>query len=552
MNDVPAGRRKVLVIDDSQMLLGFAREVLTGANYDVFTAASAREGLVVAAQNPPDLVLLDYVLPDMKGVDVTAQLRENGETSRVPIIFMTGFGHRVAPGEISGNVIASLNKPFTSDLLKRTIEQHMPERTVETTPPAAVETNASETREESFTPAEESSRATQESSFAPTEESSPPAGESFASATIDEPHPPDAAGSITESSEIAAAAGQASEPWWTTPAPAPAGEEQPAGEPSPMDQTSPASESFGGPATEITPPELMPSHSDFDAAPSPAFQPDAQPQFVAAPAEPIPVSDRTFFCGDSTFFSLHWALQSIGRQRLTGTLRCLWDNATVELLARNGEIVLVTTRDPDLYCAEAPITLVNVDAGQTSAARDQQRESGCPMFITLAQQNLVLQEPALQLVEHYGQKLFSQLWTAARVRFLFELSDLPAFAKDVPGEADVDQWALGTLRFIQYQELREVGTNDASCIPAYTRDGYDRVQTLRLTVAEAQFASQFNGVRSIAQIAKNLRLDIKFARLTLFRFLALEIVECWPPTAQVKQEKRGIFQRVGSLVGLGD
>jgi hypothetical protein len=93
---------------------------------------------------------------------------------------------------------------------------------------------------------------------------------------------------------------------------------------------------------------------------------------------------------------------------------------------------------------------------------------------------------------------------------------------------------------------------DASCIPAYTKDGFERVQRLRLTVAEAQFASQFNGVRSIAQIAKNLRLDIKFARLTLFRFLALEIVECWPPTAQVKQEKRGLFQRIGSAVGLGD
>ena len=80
---------------------------------------------------------------------------------------------------------------------------------------------------------------------------------------------------------------------------------------------------------------------------------------------------------------------------------------------------------------------------------------------------------------------------------------------------------------------------DASSIPAYTRDGYDRVQQLRLTVAEAQFASQFNGSRSIAQITKNLRLDIKFARLTLFRFLALEIVECWPAQLTQKPEPRG-------------
>jgi hypothetical protein len=75
----------------------------------------------------------------------------------------------------------------------------------------------------------------------------------------------------------------------------------------------------------------------------------------------------------------------------------------------------------------------------------------------------------------------------------------------------------------------------------------DRVQDLRLTDAEAQFAAQFNGSRSIAQIAKNLRLDIKFARLTLFRFIALEIVQCWP--AQLAQKRksrsgiRGIFGR---------
>jgi hypothetical protein len=93
---------------------------------------------------------------------------------------------------------------------------------------------------------------------------------------------------------------------------------------------------------------------------------------------------------------------------------------------------------------------------------------------------------------------------------------------------------------------------ESGSIPAYTRAGFDRVQGLRLTVAEAQFASQFNGARSIAQIAKNLRLDFKLARLTLFRFLALEIVECWPPVAVAKPEKRGFFQGLGKTIGFGD
>jgi hypothetical protein len=129
---------------------------------------------------------------------------------------------------------------------------------------------------------------------------------------------------------------------------------------------------------------------------------------------------------------------------------------------------------------------------------------------------------------------------------MFEQSErLPHYAESVPGEEDVDHWALGTLRFIQFTELGTQADYDPASVPAYTRDGFERVQRLRLTVAEAQFASQFNGQRSIAQIAKNLRLDLKFARLTLFRFLALEIVECWPPAAVgAKQEKRGVFGRM--------
>jgi len=69
------------------------------------------------------------------------------------------------------------------------------------------------------------------------------------------------------------------------------------------------------------------------------------------------------------------------------------------------------------------------------------------------------------------------------------------------------------------------------------------VQKLRLTVTEAQFAGQFNGGRSIAQIARNLGEDLDFARLTLFRFVELDIVECWPPAASNKPERGGVSRQ---------
>jgi Domain of unknown function (DUF4388) len=263
------------------------------------------------------------------------------------------------------------------------------------------------------------------------------------------------------------------------------------------------------------------------------------------------VTSGTFFCGDTRFFSLYWALQAIAKQKLTGALRSFWEREPVDLLAQDGRIVLATTRDSDFYCSETPITLANVDPDKIANARNQQRETGCPLFITLAQENLILQEPAMQLVQHHGQKLFAQLWTAPRVRFVFDQGELPFYAGNIPGEADIDQWALATLRLIQFQEMGNRANYAPTSIPAYTKDGYERVQDLRLTVAEAQFASQFNGVRSIQQIAKNLRLDFKFARLTLFRFLALEIVECWPAST-ARQESQGFFQRIAHSIGIGE
>src|SRR5207244_11575930 len=120
-----------------------------------------------------------------------------------------------------------------------------------------------------------------------------------------------------------------------------------------------------------------------------------------------------------------------------------------------------------------------------------------------------------------------------------------------PGEPNVKDWALETLRLVENPE--QPASFDPTSIPAYTRDGFERVQRLKLTSDEAQFGSQFNGARSVQQIAKNLRLDLKAARQLLFRFVALEIVECCPGSTTVKPEPRAGMGRVcvrGCQVGV--
>src|SRR5262249_9041392 len=224
-----------------------------------------------------------------------------------------------------------------------------------------------------------------------------------------------------------------------------------------------------------------------------------------------------------------------------------WHQEPIDVLARDGEIVLATTRDPDLYCPEAPDVIRGVDVVMIDRARDQQKENGTPFLLTLARNASIERQPALDLIRQYGQKLFSQLWSAPSVWIMFEKNgDLLSRFGDVTGDPDVDDWSLETLRLVQNPD--QPGGFDPTSIPAYTREGYERVQKLKLTSDEAQFASQFNGARTAQQIAKNLRLDLKSARQLLFRFVALEIVECWPGSTAAKPEPKS---GMGRLFGPG-
>ena len=465
-----AGRKKkLLVVDDSLMLLSFVKDVLLDAGYDVTTASSGEDAVRETQSVLPDLVLLDFILPDMKGDEVCRRLLDNPGTAAIPVVYMSGYGAELqaAQGQNS-NVIGFLNKPFTSDLLIKTVETHMPRKPDEPQPSQPQETPA----------------------------------ESPHSIEADFPVEPPA---YREATEVGAEVAQPSEtPWWT-----------------------PAPEAAAAPA---------------------AFQPATEQS--DAPDESVTAG--ILFCGDTRFFSLNRSLQIIATQKLTGTAHFFWDKSPVELLVQNGQILFATSRDPEIYCPEAPVTLSNVDPDRIAAARAQQQETACPLFITLMHEDLILHEPAAQLVQHHGQKMFAQLWSAPGVRFSFQQGELPDFASALPGDSDVDQWALATLRFVQFPQLGNRSYYEPTSIPAYTRDGFERIQNLRLTVAEAQFASQFNGVRSVQQIAKNLRLDLKFASVTLFRFLALEIVECWSPNVSSGQERKGIFQKLGSAIGLGE
>ena len=86
---------KILIIDDTEMLLIFVEDSLALADptLQMTTALTGLHGVKEAARIIPDLVLVDYVLPDIKGDEVCRRIGRNDSTALVPIIMMSGHVH---------------------------------------------------------------------------------------------------------------------------------------------------------------------------------------------------------------------------------------------------------------------------------------------------------------------------------------------------------------------------------------------------------------------------------------------------------------------------
>lgn len=81
---------KILIADDFEDTLGTLREWLSSKDYHVRCARDGREALEIARSDPPDLILLDKVMPEIDGLAVARQLKQEDRFSTVPIIMLTG------------------------------------------------------------------------------------------------------------------------------------------------------------------------------------------------------------------------------------------------------------------------------------------------------------------------------------------------------------------------------------------------------------------------------------------------------------------------------
>jgi two-component system, cell cycle response regulator DivK len=83
--------RRILVVEDNPLNLKLIRDVLQVAGYDVIEAHTGEEGLHLAREDPPDLVLMDLQLPGIDGTETLHRLRQDGLGRDVLVVAVTAF-----------------------------------------------------------------------------------------------------------------------------------------------------------------------------------------------------------------------------------------------------------------------------------------------------------------------------------------------------------------------------------------------------------------------------------------------------------------------------
>ena len=112
-----ASQSRILVVDDTAQNRRLMEAVLTPLGHAVLSAESGPEALEMIAADPPDLVLLDVVMPEMDGYAVCRALRENPATQMLPIIMLTSSGDQDKVGAIEAGADDFIARPFDQNEL---------------------------------------------------------------------------------------------------------------------------------------------------------------------------------------------------------------------------------------------------------------------------------------------------------------------------------------------------------------------------------------------------------------------------------------------------
>lgn len=124
MGVVEMSENTILVCDDEPHILHVLSAKLRNAGFEVFTAADGEEGLQLAKQHRPALIVTDYQMPMLSGLELCARLRADPATQNTPVMMLTARGYSLSDDEIKNvNVRKILPKPFSPREILRSVQE---------------------------------------------------------------------------------------------------------------------------------------------------------------------------------------------------------------------------------------------------------------------------------------------------------------------------------------------------------------------------------------------------------------------------------------------
>ncbi len=122
--------KKILVVDDEVHIVQVVAIKLRNNGFEVITAEHGAEGLDLAVRERPDLIVSDYQMPVMSGLEMIENLRARPETRDIPVVMLTARGFAIEEEKKQQlRVTACLSKPFSPRELLQSIESVLHQNT---------------------------------------------------------------------------------------------------------------------------------------------------------------------------------------------------------------------------------------------------------------------------------------------------------------------------------------------------------------------------------------------------------------------------------------
>jgi len=119
-----AAEKKILVADDETHILHVVSLKLRNAGFHVITARDGQEALEIAQLERPDLIITDYHMPQLSGLELCQRLKQDPATSSIPAIMLTARGYQLDPTDTEqSGILRMLSKPFSPRQLLTTVNE---------------------------------------------------------------------------------------------------------------------------------------------------------------------------------------------------------------------------------------------------------------------------------------------------------------------------------------------------------------------------------------------------------------------------------------------